>query len=459
MGPVAVCPVSAVSASVPKRQSYETCFDYTPTTVAVPRGDREVFMAERGSLLVHKWITTIALLLTSTTALPVFAQTFSIIHHFRGGASAGNPGFQLVQDAAGNLYGTTSWGGAVRRCQGNGCGGVYRLSPNGNQWTYTELYYFESAEPYNLILDAAGNLYGELSGGGTYGAGLVFELSPTATPPWTYTTLYTFTGGSDGSLPVGGLTLDAEGNLYGTTRYGGDSTNLGTVFELSPQPGGVWTEEVLWDFSFASNAGYNPNAGVVFDPQGNLYGTTDEASVNGNGTVYKLTKSASGWTATLVYQFMDGADGAEPEAPVAIDAAGNLYGTTITGGNKQKPFGTGTVYELSPDSNGDYSFHVLHIFGKTGQSYYPVVVDPSGNLIGVADGGATFSPGFVFKLTHSGSTWDYGLLHGFDGNNGFQPNTLMIAPSGDLFGVTNYGGIAGCMDNSGCGVVFKLTNP
>ena len=416
-------------------------------------------MAARGYSLVHNRITTIALLLISTTALPVSAQTLSIIHYFRGGASAGNPAFQLVEDTAGNLYGTTSWGGAVRQCQGNGCGGVYRLSPNGNQWTYTELYDFHAAAPYNLILDAAGNLYGALSGGGTYGAGLVFELSPTSAGPWTFTPLYSFTGGSDGSLPAAVLTLDAEGNLYGTTRYGGDSANLGIVFELSPQPGGVWTEQVLWDFTFRSNAGYNPNAGVVFDPQGNLYGTTDQAAANGNGTVYKLTKGASGWTATLLYQFTDGTDGADPEAPVAIDAAGNLYGTTITGGNKKSPFGTGTVYELSPDGSGNYSFQVIHIFGKTGQSYYPVVLDPSGNLIGVAFGGSADPAGFVFKLTHSGSAWDYSLLHGFDGNNGFGPNAVMVAASGNLFGVTNAGGVAGCSNDSGCGVVFELANP
>jgi len=115
-----------LALSVLNRQSYETCFDSTPTTLAVPLRDMEVLMAVRGSLLVHNWITTIALLLISTTALPVSAQSFSIIHHFRGGASAGNPAFQLVQDPAGNLYGTTSWGGAVHQCQGNGCGGVYR---------------------------------------------------------------------------------------------------------------------------------------------------------------------------------------------------------------------------------------------------------------------------------------------------------------------------------------------
>ena len=448
-----------LALSVPKRQSDETCFDFMPTTIAVPCRDMEVLMAAREYSLVHNWITTIALLLISTTALPASAQTLSIIHHFRGGASAGNPAFQLVEDPAGNLYGTTSWGGAVRQCQGSGCGGVYRLSPNGNQWTYTELYDFHAAAPYNLILDAAGNLYGALSGGGTYGAGLVFELSPTPTGPWTFTPLYSFTGGSDGSLPAAGLTLDAEGNLYGTTRHGGDSANLGTVFELSPQPGGVWTEQVLWAFIFRSDAGFNPNAGVVFDTQGNLYGTTDQAAANGYGTVYKLTKGASGWTAALLYQFTDGTDGADPEAPVTIDAAGNLYGTTITGGNKKSPFGTGTVYELSPDGSGNYSFQVIHIFGKTGQSYYPVVLDPSGNLIGVAFGGTADPAGFVFKLTHSGSAWNYSLLHGFDGNNGFGPNAVMVAASGNLFGVTNAGGVAGCSNDSGCGVVFELTNP
>jgi uncharacterized repeat protein (TIGR03803 family) len=419
----------------------------------------EVLMPPKKSSLVNHWIRTIAFLLSSAAALPGFAQTFSIIHRFTGNAGAGNPAFQLVQDAAGNLYGTTSWGGAVRSCEGSGCGGVYRLSPNGNGgWTYTELYNFQfGAEPYNLILDSAGNLYGTSAAGGPSGAGLVFELSPTTTGPWTFTTLYAFTGGSDGSLPNGYLVFDAEGNLYGTTAYGGNSENLGTVFELSPQAGGSWTEQVLWDFNFTSNAGYNPSAGVVFDAQGNLYGTTSgDQAIGTYGTVYKLTKGASGWEATLLHEFKSSGDGGIPEAPVAIDAAGNLYGTTIIGGNAQGSSGTGTVYELSPNGSGGYAFGVLHDFGKTGQSYYPVVLDSSGNLIGVADGGRTNPPGFVFKLTHSGTSWSYSVLHGFDGNNGFQPNTVMIDPSGNIYGVTNAGGIAGCANDSGCGTIFEI---
>jgi uncharacterized repeat protein (TIGR03803 family) len=433
------------------KQIYEIASKRNACTLVAVLGKKRRFqlMQEKRSLLIHNCIWTIALLLTSTITLPVSAQTFSIIHRFRGGTGTGNPNFQLVQDAAGNLYGTTNWG-----CQDQGCGAVYRLSPNGNQWTYTVLYRFSiGSEPSNLTLDAVGNLYGALSQGGRYGAGLVFELSPTATPPWTFTTLYAFTGGSDGSLPTGGLVFDAEGNLYGTTRYGGAPSSSGTVFELSPQSGGGWTEEVVWAFSLGSSVGYNPNAGVIFDTQGNLYGTTDGQGIH-DGTVYKLTNGTSGWTATSLYQFTGGTDGGFPEAPVAMDAAGNLYGTTIIGGYVKG----GTVYELSPDGNGGYSFQVLHSFGKTGTSYYPVVID-SGNLIGVADGGAANFPGFVFKLTHIDSSWSYEVLHRFHDNDGFQPNTVMIDPTGNLYGVTNDGGLAGCVNDSGCGVVFKLKQP
>jgi uncharacterized repeat protein (TIGR03803 family) len=376
------------------------------------------------------------------------------IHAFSGGAGSGNPAFQLVQDSTGNLYGTTFWGGNMHGCSGQGCGVAYRLSPvSATQWKYTELYQFpgynEGAEPTSLILDAAGNLYGEMSSAGPHGNGLVFELSPMASGPWTFTTLYAFTGGPDGGNPNGGLIFDAAGNLYGTTHYGGGGSGNGTVFELSPQAGGGWTETVLWPFNSGTGAGENPNAGLIPDAAGNLYGTT----AGGNGGVFKLSHGSSGWTATSLYSFTGGSDGAVPEAALTMDASGNLYSTTIAGGTSSM----GTVFELSPTTGGTYNFSVIHAFTTAqGSSYYAVTLDSVGNLLGVADNGSTSPAGEIFKLVHTGSTWSYGTIHNFSVTDGAQPNTLTMDSSGNFYGVTNYGDVAGCINNSGCGTVFKL---
>jgi len=312
--------------------------------------------------------------------------------------------------------------------------------------------YKGGTEPYNLILDSAGNLYGELAQGGTYGNGLVFELSPTASGPWTFTSLYEFTGGTDGGLPNGGLVFDAGGNLYGTTHYGGKGSGVGTVFELSPASGGGWTETVLYDFfSQQCFATYYPNAGVVFDAAGNLYGTT----AGGNGAVYQLKPGSGAWTCVSLYAFQ-GTDGLVPEAGVTLDAAGNIYGTTSAGGAHSQ----GTVFELSPNSSGSYTFNPVYTFNGSssgGNSYYPVLVDSSGNIYGSALSGPN-NWGVVFELTHAGSGWTYGLLHVFTGKyDGGNPNGLIFDSAGNLYGVTNYGDNAGCINQSGCGAVFKLS--
>lgn len=391
------------------------------------------------------------LLLLMSAAAAFAGDKLTTIHAFSGTTASGNPAFQLVEDSAGNLYGTTFWGGNMHGCKGQGCGVAFRLSPtDGDQWTYTELYQFpgysEGAEPSNLILDAAGNLYGEMAVEGPQ-AGLVFELSLTASGPWTFTQLYAFTGGDDGGQPNGGLIFDAAGNLYGTTHYDGYGGH-GTVFELSPGSDGIWTETVIWNFP-GNTSGYNPNAGLIFDAAGNLYGTT----AGGNGGVFKLSPDANQWSASPLYTFTGGNDGAIPEASVTMDASGNLYGTTIAGGANS----LGTVFELSPNPSGGYSFSVIHTFAKPDeQSYYGVTVTPSGELLGVTDGG-TGGAGSIFKLVKTGTTWSYGYVHSFTGSDGAQPNTLTMDASGNFYGVTNYGDVAGCDNQSGCGTVFKLT--
>ena len=232
-----------------------------------------------------------------------------------------------------------------------------------------------------LIFDAAGNLYGTTPAGGSgcvpyFGCGTVFELTPTAYVGWTERVLYSFCVGNcdDGSQPFAGLIFDAAGNLYGTTHRGG-GFNLGTVFKLSPNGNGGWTETVLHSFSYGTDGIY-PSAGLIFDATGNLYGTTTEGGTgsgcgnDGCGTVFELSPNGNGgWTETVLYSFCSQTnctDGATPVAGLILDAVGNLYGTTNAGGNffSNCPYLCGTVFKLSPNGNGGWTETVLHSFGS-----------------------------------------------------------------------------------------------
>ncbi len=284
----------------------------------------------------------------------------------------------MTLDAAGNLYGTTSSGGRntcyITPQNFIGCGTVFRLSPVNGHWQQSTLYSFTGGSDggvpvAGLILDAAGNLYGTAKLGGTattngcgaYTCGTVFELSP-VNGGWKQRTLYSFTGGSDGGTPVASLTFDAAGNLYGTTEFGGTYYNSqlgpsGVVFKLTPSPSG-WTESALHQFGNVSSDGTNPAASLIFDPAGNLYGTTLiggvlQGNVGGWGTVFELTPSPDGtWTESVLYT-LAGIYGGIPQSGVIMDAAGNLYGTSLgygsvfTGITTDCPLGCGTVFEIS----------------------------------------------------------------------------------------------------------------
>ncbi len=281
----------------------------------------------------------------------------AILYSFGGGADGSNPVSGLVMDKAGNLYGTTPLGGDLTNqlCLinvNNGCGVVFELSPQqGGGWVETVLYTFEGvtdgAYPWgNLVLDASGNLYGTTSAGGggpecntgaLLGCGTIFELSANGSGGWTEATIYQFEGLQDGGIPFAGMTLDQAGDLYGTTAEGGGTTSNGTVFELSPpaQQGGAWTESVLYNFS--ASAG-QPNTSVIFDPEGNLYGTT----ATKNGTVFELSDSGGLWTGNTIYAFAGG--GFEGlTGGLVRDNAGNLYGP------KSGP-SCGAVYRLQKAS-------------------------------------------------------------------------------------------------------------
>jgi len=307
--------------------------------------------------------------------------TEQVLHDFNGRNGA-NPTAALIFDREGNLYGTTSAGGDLRACDGIGCGVVFELTPGtGANWTERMLHIFRGKDgqlPSGLVFDSAGNLYGTTYVGGAYGDGCVFELSP-GDNGWAESVLYSF-GGDDGSGPAADVIFDASGNLYGTTAFGGVS-GAGTVFQLTPGAGGVWTEAIL--HSFGPMDGFNPYAALAFDPDGNLFGTTSKGGARGEGTVFQLVPSGTGtWTEAVLYSF-DLRHGANPDANVTVSAVGNLYGTTVGSGSGS----FGVVFQLVQQVDGTWTESVLHRFkgGLDGaEPYAGVVLDGGGNLYGTA---------------------------------------------------------------------------
>jgi uncharacterized repeat protein (TIGR03803 family) len=292
--------------------------------------------------------------------------TEDVIYRFSQ-ESLHQPFGNLIVGPKGVLYGTTSYDG------NNQNGGVFELSPpikgQGN-WTETTLYTFQGgtdgANPTaGLLMDAAGNLYGTTSNGGGFtgngacqrGCGIVFELSPPSEDHtgWTETILHAFTSGQDGAIPLCTLISDGAGNLYGTTAYGGLPSD-GVVFELSPPAAGKteWTEAILYAFQGSDSDTEGPNAGVVWGPDGSLYGTgCCGPGINGAGAVFELTPPALGqttWAESLVYDFKGSPDGQAPLASIIFDSSGNIFGTTKYGGDKGRypKNNFGTVFEITP---------------------------------------------------------------------------------------------------------------
>lgn len=258
--------------------------------------------------------------------------TETVIHSFAGGEDGSQPQYgDLVFDAAGNVYGTTSAGGA------GSCGTVFKLSRSGGSWTESILYSLNAATdgcvPYaGVTLDSAGNLYGTTTQGGSADGGTVFKLTHSGSS-WTASTLYSFGAPGDGSSPYGGVAINPQGNLYGTTFVGG-SGNGGIVYELQPFEGG-WTYTVLYAFDQIQGPFDTP----TLDAAGNLYATTFGGGRYSLGNVFKLTPGAHGWTYTNIHDF-NGRDGIEPIGGVSLDSSGNLYGTTF--------YDFGEVFKITP---------------------------------------------------------------------------------------------------------------
>jgi len=268
---------------------------------------------------------------------------------------------------------------------------------------------------------------------------VIFILTISGWAQATEKVIYSFTGLADGGFPQSGLAIDSKGNLYGTTQNGGAGTpcSCGTVFELSPGSNGTWTESVLHSFG-ATGDGTSPFSQPVFDSKGNLYGTTVSGGTNFQGTVYELSPGTNGtWTETVIYNFTNGADGGLPYSTrLAIDSAGDLYGVTNAGGT----YGFGVVFELIPGSNGTWTEKVLHSFTGDNDGGNPyassLVLDSAGNLYGMARGGGAHDYGLVFGLTRSNGTWSEKVLYAFTGADGEADAVggLLLDSKGNLYG-------------------------
>ncbi len=309
----------------------------------------------------------------------------------------------------------------------------------------------------SVVFDKNGNLYGTTSGGGAYGYGTVFELMPEPGGEWAETILRSFKNNdSDGSEPTGGLVFGTLNTLYGTTA-GGGASGYGTVFELTPGAG-EWTETVLFSFpvpQVSHKVGCCPQSGLIIGPRGSLYGTTSAA--------YELTHGSNGWKMAILHVFGTGAngDGSGPSAEMTRDIAGNLYGTTEGGGTSTRcDAGCGTVYEIAHMPDGAWKESVLHSFSARNDGSFPgfgdkLAIDSSGNLYGTALGGVG-GHGVIFRMNRdSNGVWKETILHSiYQAVNGDGPSSgVVMDKAGNLYGTTIAGGTASC----GCGVVYKLS--
>lgn len=280
-------------------------------------------------------------------------------------------------------------------------------------------------------------------------------------PGVTETVLYSFQGGTDGENPYSALVADAAGNLYGTTQRGGTNISQGgTVFRVSPNGTGGWDENVLHVFQ-SNRDGDSPVCTLVIDAHGNLYGTAPMGGPNHAGTVFEMTPTGNGkYAFRMLYSFTNGSDGAVPYWGVILDKAGNLYGTTSLAG----AYSYGTVFKLSRQPDGIFTFSVLHSFAgppADGVSPTGLTFDAHGNIFGTTAEGGLYNNGVIFELSR-GSGWSQSILYSFTGgtDGGYPGAAPAFGPDGSLYGTTQLGGdITTCgYESYGCGTVYRLTH-
>jgi uncharacterized repeat protein (TIGR03803 family) len=411
------------------------------------------------------FVIFIALLLASAIfPIRAQAQTFKVLHTFRGAPNDGAaPWGALVRDGAGNFYGTTTSGGSGRGFCTNygGCGTAFKFNKSGKKiWLHSFTFPKGWSPESGLLRDASGTLYGTTYGGGdtscdSIGCGTVFRLSATGKE----TVLYKFKGNPDGMFPTEQpLVKDPSGTFYGTTGLGGEY-GLGSVFKTDK----AGNETTLYSFTGYSDGCY-PD-GVTLDKSGNLYGVAFNGGTafgnSGYGVAFELDASGK---FSVLHTFESGGDGANPQSELVFDATGNLYGTTQNGGSGEcGGTGCGAVFELSPQSGGGWSESVLYAFCSLsgcadGQKplFGPLAMDAAGNIYGTTYFGGKADDGVVFKLDASRHET---VLHSFAGgtDGGFPITGLIRDNAGNLYGAAVGGGDLNCQPKyGGCGTLFKI---
>jgi uncharacterized repeat protein (TIGR03803 family) len=359
---------------------------------------------------------------------PAGVYKFSVVVAFTGSANGGPPASGLIRDGANNLYGTTSNGGLGR-------GVVYEITPSGTQ---TVLHEFAaqpdgSSPQSDLTMDALGNLYGTTDTGGAHNLGAVYKIATDGTE----TVLYSFAGSpGDGANPQGGVILDGKGNIYGTTSAGG-THYVGTVFKLKSDG----TEKILHNFAGLTNDGALPEADLIADTAGNLYGTTVNGGPGDFGTVFAIGPTGK---EKIIHFFQGVSDCAYPHAGLTSDGKGNFYGVAANGGHD----GAGCVFHLT--RSGDMNVIYTFTSGNDGGAVWGgVILDSKGDLYGTTAAGGFYNYGTAFKLTPSGKeTVLYAFANASDGS--FPYDGLVEDTLGNFYSTTAYGGTYGRGD------VFEL---
>ena len=353
-------------------------------------------------------------------------------------ANGSTPNSGVTLDSAGNLYGTALYGGA------NSDGAVYEIASGTG--VINDLASFNGANgsaPYSSVtLDSSGNLFGTTSAGGANNAGTVFEIAHGSNAILNIASFSDATG----DIPAGGVTLDSNGDIFGTTQNGGPG-GYGTVYEIVNDGSHTITNLA----SFDNTNGADPYAGVTLDSSGNLYGTTlYGGDVNGDGTVYEIAAGSNVITTLASFNMTDGAN---PYSGVTLDGLGNLYGTASGGGaNDAAAGGDGAVYEIA---KGSGAITTLASFDSADGSvpYGGVILDSSGNLLGTTSSGGDDGQGTVYKIANDGSHTLMTLASFNNANGAFPFGGVTLDGSGNLYGTTAYGG-----DANGDGVVFEIAN-
>jgi uncharacterized repeat protein (TIGR03803 family) len=377
--------------------------------------------------------------------------TLTTLESFTGGADGGGPGYgSLLMDGNGDLFGTTLWGGT------GGGGTVFELVHTGSGYTFETLVSFDANNtnqidgntPFaGLTADSHGNLFGVTQAGGSANSGTVFELVNTGSG-YNFQTLASFSGGTAGSGPMGTLLADANGDLFGTTQSGG-ALGEGTVFELVHTASGYGSPVTLAEFNYTDGA--SPTGPLIADANGDLFGTTQSGGPGGDGTVFELAHSASGYGSPITLASFDGSNGSLIYAGVTADAQGDLFGAAYMGGQS----GYGVVYELVNNGSGFSAPVILAQLDGANTGGYVIgglTVDAQGDVFGTAETGGAGGFGTVFELVHSGSGYTFQLLDSFTGGaDGALPEAgLTVDGAGNLYGATAGGGA------DGAGTVFEI---